>query len=60
MMLNLMIELSEAAMQAITLLQSLEIMVKGLVGIFAVFFVLWGFVALLNKVTAKSAQSDED
>ncbi len=55
-----MIELSEAAMQAITLLQSLEIMVKGLVGIFAVFFVLWGFVALLNKVTAKSAQSDED
>jgi hypothetical protein len=60
MMLNLTIELSEAAMQAITLLQSLEIMAKGLVGIFAVFFVLWGFVALLNKLTAKSAQSKED
>jgi hypothetical protein len=42
------------------MLESLVIMAKGLIGIFAVIVVLWGLVALLNKVTAKSAQSDEE
>lgn len=32
---------------------SLPIMLKGLVGIFAVIVVIWGFVALLNRVFAK-------
>ncbi len=52
-------EISEAAMKPITVLQSLEIMAKGLIGIFAVFIVIWGFVVLLNKVTAKKANANE-
>ena len=32
-----------------TLLTTLPIMLKGMVGIFAVIIVIWGFVALLNR-----------
>ena len=53
-------ELSEAAMQPITLLQSLGIMAKGLIGVFAVFVVIWGFVVLLNKITVNKADKDKD
>ena len=42
------------------MLESLVIMAKGLIGIFAVIVVIWGFVALLNKLTAKSVQNDEE
>lgn len=42
------------------MLESLVIMAKGLIGIFVVISVIWGFVVLLNKVTAKSAQNDEE
>ncbi|HWS28696.1 MAG TPA: hypothetical protein VN512_01145 [Clostridia bacterium] len=52
--------ISEAAKQPITLLQALEITATGLVGIFAVFFVIWGFVTLLNKVTGGKAKEDEE
>lgn len=36
-----------------TLAITLPIMLKGLVGIFAVIVVIWGFVALLNRAFAK-------
>lgn len=36
-----------------TLAVTLPIMLKGLVGIFAVIVVIWGFVALLNRLFAK-------
>ena len=32
---------------------SLLLMLKGLIGIFAVIVVIWGFVALLNRLNAK-------
>jgi len=52
--------ISEAAKQPITLLQALEITATGLVGIFAVFFVIWGFVTILNKVTKTKTEDNED
>ena len=33
-----------------TLAVTLPIMLKGMVGIFAVIIVIWGFVALLNRI----------
>ncbi len=51
--------ISEAAKQPITLMQALEITAAGLVGIFAVFFVIWGFVTVLNKVTAKTNENED-
>ena len=35
------------------LLATLPYMAKGMVGIFIVILVIWGLVALLNKVTSK-------
>lgn len=52
--------ISEAAKQPITLLQALEITATGLVGIFAVFFVIWGFVTILNKVTKTKTEDNEN
>jgi hypothetical protein len=52
--------ISEAAKQPITLMQALEITATGLVGIFAVFFVIWGFVVVLNKVTKAKTEENED
>ena len=42
-----------------TLLISLPIMLKGLLGIFAVIIVLWGLVALLNRVTGKKKNKEQ-
>ena len=36
-----------------TLAITLPILLKGMVGIFAVIIVIWGFVALLNRVMQK-------
>ena len=36
-----------------TLAVTLPIMLKGMVGIFAVIIVIWGFVALLNRIAGK-------
>lgn len=36
-----------------TLIPSLLLTLKGMVGIFAVIFVIWAFVALLNRITGK-------
>ena len=36
-----------------TLLTTLPIMLKGMLGIFAVIIVIWGFVALLNRTLRK-------
>ena len=36
-----------------TLLTTLPIMLKGMLGIFAVIIVIWGFVALLNRTMHK-------
>ena len=58
--MTLLLAISEAAKQPITVIQSLEIMAKGLIGIFAVFFVIWGFVVLLNKLSARKAHNDEE
>jgi hypothetical protein len=52
--------ISEAAKQPITLMQALEITAAGLVGIFAVFFVIWGFVTILNKLGRAKTEKNED
>lgn len=36
-----------------TLATTLPIMLKGMIGIFAVIVVIWGFVALLNRAMRK-------
>lgn len=36
-----------------TLMPSLMLTLKGMVGIFAVILVIWAFVAALNKITGK-------
>lgn len=36
-----------------TLIPSLLLTLKGMVGIFAVILVIWAFVAILNRVTGK-------
>ncbi len=38
----------------------LMIMLKGMVGIFTVILVIWGLVALLNRLTAPKQQSEKD
>ena len=35
---------------------TLPIMLKGMVGIFAVIIVIWGFVALLNRIAGKKGK----
>ena len=37
---------------------SLPIMAKGMVGIFAVICAIWGFAALLNRVTGRHGADD--
>ena len=37
-------------------LSTLPIMLKGMVGIFAVIIVIWGFVALLNRIAGKKGK----
>jgi len=37
-------------------LQTLPMMLKGMIGIFAVILVIWLFVAILNKVTNKKKE----
>ena len=39
-----------------TLAVTLPIMLKGMVGIFAVIIVIWGFVALLNRIAGKKGK----
>ncbi|MCE5235467.1 MAG: hypothetical protein ABFC62_02700 [Clostridiaceae bacterium] len=39
---------------------ALEISAIGLAGIFTIFIVIWGFVVLLNKATAKKAEDNDD